>query len=86
VAAAYATAIYTWSPDESVIQWLASFSSLVTPKWWRTFSSADPVPPPRATTALVQRVLAAHAPQDELPLRCSLPFTPAGGALSWSTS
>jgi hypothetical protein len=63
VATAYAKAIYTWSTEESVLQWFASFSTLVTPAWWRAFSSADPTPPSRATTVVVQRVLVAQAPQ-----------------------
>jgi hypothetical protein len=78
VAAAYAKAIYTWSTEESVLQWFASFSTLVTPAWWRAFNSADPTPPSRATTVVVQRVLAAQAPQGHVAAEVLFTIAPGG--------
>ena len=86
LAAAYAKAIYTWSNEESVLQWFSSFSLLVTPGWWRAFTSADPAPPSRATTVVVQRVLAAEAPPGEVGAEVLFTIAPAAGVLSWSTS
>jgi hypothetical protein len=78
VAAAYAKAIYTWSTEESVLQWFASFSTLVTPAWWRAFNSADPTPPSRATAVIVQRVLAAQAPQGQVAAEVLFTIAPGG--------
>jgi hypothetical protein len=78
VASAYAKAIYTWSTEESVLQWCASFSTLVTPTWWRAFNSADPTPPWRATTVMVQRVLAAQAPRGQVAAEVLFTINPGG--------
>jgi hypothetical protein len=79
VAAAYATATNTWSSGESVTQWLDSFSTLVTPAFWSAFTSADPAPPALPTRAVVQRVLAAHAPRGEVGAEVLLRITPGDG-------
>jgi hypothetical protein len=71
-------AIYTWPAGESVLQWLASFSTLVTPAWWSAFTSADLVRPTRPTTALVQRVLAAHAPRGQVGAEVLFTIAPGG--------
>jgi hypothetical protein len=79
VAAAYAVAIDTWSAGESVVAWVASFSALVTPAWWSAFTSADPLPPEVATGAVVQQVLAAHAPAGQVGAEVLFTIAPGGG-------
>jgi hypothetical protein len=81
VAAAYATATYTWAPGETAEGWLSTLAPLASPDWFRRLERSDPTAPPQPTGVTVSQVLPAHAPRGEVGADVVVQRSPGGLAV-----
>ena len=81
VAAAYATATYTWAPGETADGWLSTLAPLARPDWVTRLERSDPTAPPQPVGVTVSQILPAHAPRGEVGADVVVQRTPGGPAV-----